>query len=71
MRNVKVEKTIMEIGNIAKSKVWDSPTAYRVYDPNGLSPTLVSNPAGGARQPIIIINCIFEKGASCNNGIQN
>lgn len=49
-----MSKTINELGNIANSKAWQSPTAYRVYDVDGLSPTAVANPAGGARQPIIL-----------------
>lgn len=51
---LEMNKTINELGNIANSKSWQSPTAYRVYGTDGLSPTTVANPAGGARQPIIL-----------------
>lgn len=49
-----VEAEIKQLGNIAEEKNFKNPQAGRVYDSNGISPTL-NTMQGGNRQPKIII----------------
>lgn len=44
---------VMQIGNIKPSNSWDNPQYGRVYDSNGISPSLLTM-QGGNRQPKII-----------------
>lgn len=44
---------IMQVGNLRQGNGWDNPQCGRVYDTNGLSPTL-NTMQGGDRQPKIV-----------------
>ena len=43
---------VMQVGNLRQGNGWDNPQCGRVYDTNGLSPTL-NTMQGGDRQPKI------------------
>lgn len=44
---------VMQVGNLRQGNGWDNPQCGRVYDTNGLSPTL-NTMQGGDRQPKIV-----------------
>lgn len=44
---------VMQVGNLRQGNGWDNPQCGRVYDTNGLSPTL-NTMQGGNRQPKIV-----------------
>lgn len=44
---------VMQVGNLIQGNGWDNPQCGRVYDTNGLSPTL-NTMQGGDRQPKIV-----------------
>ena len=44
---------VMQVGNLRQGNGWDNPQCGRVYDTNGLSPTL-NTMQGGGREPKII-----------------
>lgn len=44
---------VIQVGNIASSKIWDNPQTGRVYSPDGCSPTL-NTCGGGSHEPKII-----------------
>lgn len=59
---------IRQIGNISPGTNRDNPNQGRVYDPDGLSPTL-SGMQGGGRQPHILeARCIGGIGEKKSNG---
>lgn len=49
-----MKQEIMWIGNVCTTKTRSNPNQGRVYDTNGISPTL-NQMEGGNRQPMILI----------------
>ena len=56
---------IVQIGSIANGP-WENPSVGRVYDQEGLSPTLNSG-GGGQRQPYIIVEVEIDGKDSYSN----
>lgn len=50
---------VMQVGNLRQGNGWDNPQCGRVYDTNGLSPTL-NTMQGGDRQPKIVEPAILR-----------
>lgn len=45
---------VVQIGNVSKPSAWDNPSVGRVYDTDGISPT-INTAGGGNRQPMIVV----------------
>lgn len=52
---------IIQVGNICPTKTRQNPNQGRVYDPEGIAPTLNCN-EGGNREPFILIRCNTKSG---------
>lgn len=59
------EADTLQIAQMPSNKKWKNPSAYRVYDSNGLSPTLVTS-GGGGHEPYVKVNCIGNVNPSRN-----
>ena len=47
---------IKQIGNLIENTTRNNPEVGRVYDTDGISPTLPNGAGGGHRQPKVIVN---------------
>ena len=47
---------IKQIGNLIENTTRNNPEVGRVYDTDGISPTLTNMAGGGHRQPKVIVN---------------
>lgn len=56
--NFIVEPNIIQIGNISEEKGFSNPQCGRVYDPNGICPTLNTMQGGGREPKIIEPKCV-------------
>lgn len=47
----------LQVAQMPSNKKWKNPSAYRVFDPSGIAPTLVTS-GGGGHEPYIKVKCI-------------
>lgn len=55
----------LQVAQMPSNKKWKNPSAYRVYDANGIAPTLVTS-GGGGHEPYIKVECIGNVNPSGN-----
>lgn len=58
------DPTVMQVGNIVNTVNFDNPQCGRVYDPDGLCPTLNTMQGGGREPKIIESVCAASRGRS-------